>query len=93
MPGCSSVQGLAQRTADYLKAQGLNVILTDNAGYFPGATQVINQHGKLYTLKYFNDLFKIKSGGQISNKFDPDPAVADVNLIVADDWATSNPMP
>ncbi len=88
----SSVQGLAQRTADYLKAQGFNVILTDNAGYFPGATQVINQHGKLYTLKYFKELFRLNSGVQISNKLDFS-AAADINLIVADDWAVNNPMP
>lgn len=88
----SSVQGLAQRTTDYLKSLGLNVILTDNAGYFPGVTQVINQHGKLYALKYFQELFQIKSGGQISNQYDP-AAEADIKLIVADDWGTSNPMP
>ena len=88
----SSVQGLAQRTSDYLKSLGFNVIATDNAGYFPGATQIINQHGKLYALKYFKDLFHITSGSQISNKLDLS-AAADVNIIVADDWATNNPMP
>lgn len=88
----SSVQGLAQRTADYLKSLGFNVILTDNAGYFPGATQIINQHGKLYALKYFKDLFHITSGGQISNKYDA-AATADINIIVADDWAMNNTMP
>ena len=88
----SSVQGLAQRTADYLKSQGFNVISTGNAGYFPGATQVINQHGKLYALKYFKDLFHIGSSAQISNKYDS-TAAADINIVVADDWATNNPMP
>jgi hypothetical protein len=88
----SSVPGLAQRTSDYLKSLGFNVISTDNAGYFPGATQVINQHGKLYVLKYFKDLFRINSGAQISNNYDAG-AAADIKIVVADDWAVNSPMP
>jgi LCP family protein required for cell wall assembly len=88
----SGVTGMAQRTTDYLKSLGLNVILTDNAGYSAISTQVINQHGKLYALKYFQDLFQIKSGGQISNQYDP-AAVADIKLIVGEDWATNPRMP
>jgi LCP family protein required for cell wall assembly len=88
----SSVQGLAQRTADYLKSLGFNVVTVESANYQPGATQVINQRGKLYALKYFKDLFSLNSGAQISNKFDL-AAAADINIIVADDWAMKNPMP
>ena len=88
----SSVQGLAQRTADYLKSLGLNVIAVDSAGYQPGATQVIIHRGKLYTLKYFKDLFGLNAGVQIGNKLDP-AAAADIDLIVADDWATKKVMP
>jgi LCP family protein required for cell wall assembly len=88
----SSVQGLAQRTADYLKSLGLNVIAVESAGYQPGATQVIIHRGKLYTLKYFKDLFGLNAGAQIGNKMDP-AAAADIDLIVADDWATKKVMP
>lgn len=87
----SSVQGLAQRTADYLKSLGLNVVSVDNASYLPGSTQIITHRDKLYTLKYFQSLFNLNASSQIANKFDP-AAQADVDIIIADDWATKNPM-
>lgn len=88
----SSIQGLAQRTADYLKSLGLNVILVDNAGYYPGVTQVIDHRGKLYTLKYFKELFSLNSGAQVIIKSDP-AAAADIDLVISDDWGMNNPMP
>jgi LCP family protein required for cell wall assembly len=88
----SKEQGLAQRTADYLISLGFNVISVDSASYQPGATQVIDHRGKLYTLKYFKELFGLNSGAQIANKFDTSLA-ADIEIIIADDWATKNPMP
>jgi len=88
----SSVQGMAQKTADYLKSLGFNVILVDTASYLPGVTQVISHRSKLYTLKYFKQLFSLNSGSQIANKLDG-AAAADIELIVADDWAVKNPMP
>lgn len=88
----SSVTGMAQRTADYLKSLGFNVVKVDNASYLPGATQVIDHRGDLYILKYFKELFSLNSGAQIANKFDPSAPV-DVELIIADDWAVNNPMP
>lgn len=88
----SSTQGLAQRTADYLKSLGFNVVSVGNANAFPGVTQVINHRSKLYAIKYFKELFSINSGAQISNKEDA-AAQADVDIIVADDWAIKNSMP
>ncbi|MCX6068289.1 MAG: LytR C-terminal domain-containing protein, partial [Chloroflexi bacterium] len=88
----SSVAGMAQRTADYLKSQGLNVVAVDNASYQPAATQVIDHRGRLYLVKYFKQLFNLTSGVQISNKYDA-AAPADIELILADDWAYKNPMP
>jgi polyisoprenyl-teichoic acid--peptidoglycan teichoic acid transferase len=88
----SSVAGMAQKTADYLKSLGLNVVVADTASYQPGATQVIDHRGKLYTLRYFKELFKLGSGAQIINKYDPASA-ADIDIVLSDDWALSNPMP
>ncbi len=88
----SLTSGLAQRTADYLKSQGFNVISTGNAQTFPGATQVIDYRGKMYTLRYFKELFKLNAGAQIVTKFDQ-AAAADIEIILSDDWAQSNPMP
>ncbi|MCX6081735.1 MAG: LCP family protein [Chloroflexi bacterium] len=88
----SSVQGMAQRTADYLKSLGFNVILVENASNYPGVTQVISHRSKLYAMKYFKELFAINSGAQLANKDDA-AAQADIDIIVADDWAMKNPMP
>ncbi len=85
-------QGLAQRTADYLKSLGLNVVVADSASTFPGATTVIDHRGKLYTLRYFKELFGLNAGSQIQNKYDPASAV-DIEIILGDDWALNNPMP
>lgn len=89
---CSSVQGLAQRTADYLKSLGFNVVVVGNTKCLPGASQVIIHRSELYTLKYFKDLFSLNAGAQIANKFDAS-APADIDILVADDWAMKNPMP
>jgi LCP family protein required for cell wall assembly len=88
----SSVAGLAQRTADYLTSLGLNVVKVDNPASRPGATQVIDHRGRLYALKYFKELFNLNAGVQIVNQ--PDAAApADIEIILADDWAQHNPMP
>jgi LCP family protein required for cell wall assembly len=87
----SSVNGLAQKTADYLKSQGINVISTGNA-QSSGATQVIDHRGKVYTVQYLKELFKLTAGAQIITKDDPS-AAADIEIILSDDWAQSNPMP
>jgi polyisoprenyl-teichoic acid--peptidoglycan teichoic acid transferase len=88
----STVNGLAQKTADYLKSQGINVISTGNAQSPSGATQVIDHSGKVYTLQYFKELFKLNAGAQFVTKIDAS-APAEVEIILADDWAQSNPMP
>lgn len=87
----SSVPGLAQQTADYLKGQGFNIVTVENASYYPGATQVIDHRGSLYVVKYFQELFNLNAGAQIGYKLDPAAAV-DIELVIADDWALSNPM-
>lgn len=88
----SSVQGMAQKTADYLTSLGLKVVVVDTASYFPGATQVVDHRARLYTLKYFQELFRLQGGAQIVNK--PDAAApAEIEIILSDDWALNNPMP
>jgi LCP family protein required for cell wall assembly len=88
----SRTAGLDQKTADYLKLQGINVITTGNSQLFPGATRVIIHRSRLYTLRYLKELFNLKSSIQIAIKYDPTSAV-DIEIILADDWAKKNPMP
>ncbi len=88
----SYTAGIAGKTADYLKSLGINVVNTGNADQFPAATKVIDHRGRPYALKYFQELFRLNAGVQIVSKYDPTAAV-DIEIILADDWAASNPMP
>jgi LCP family protein required for cell wall assembly len=88
----SRTAGLEQRTADYLMSQGINAFASGNSKLFPGATRVIIHRGRLYTLRYLKELFKLNSGAQIVIKYDPS-AASDIEIILADDWAKKNPMP
>jgi len=88
----SRTAGLDQRTADYLMSQGINVVAKGNPKLFPGATRVIVHRIRLYTLRYFEELFNLKAGAQLVIKIDPS-AAADIEIILADDWAKKNPMP
>ena len=97
----SGVKGIAQKTFDYLKSQGMNVIgpgdIASNPDkyYFPPLptrTMLIAHTGKPYTLIYLMALMKFNSANQLVIVFDPH-ASADIVLAVGLDWAGSNPMP
>ena len=87
----SSVSGLAARTVDYLKSQGINVAETGNASQVSPTTQITFYNGKPYTLKFLVDLMKIN---KFRIRYASDPAVsADIVIILGDDWAQTNTMP
>jgi LCP family protein required for cell wall assembly len=84
--------GLDERTANYLKSQGISVLATGKSTIFPGATRVIIHRSRLYTLRYLKELFNLKSSMQIVIKYDS-TAAADIEVILANDWVKKNPMP
>ncbi len=87
----SSVSGLAARTVDYLKSQGINVVETGNASQVSPTTEITFYNGKPYTLKFLVDLMKIN---KFRIRYASDPAVAaDIVIILGDDWAQTNTMP
>lgn len=87
----SSVAGLAARTVDYLKSQGINVVETGNANQVSPTTQITFYNGKPYTLKFLVDLMKIN---KFRIRYASDPAVsADIVITLGDDWAQTNTMP
>jgi LCP family protein required for cell wall assembly len=86
----SSTPGLAERTADYLRSQGANIVQVGNTDYY-AATTIIDHSGSPYALKYLVDLMGISSG-KIYIRFDPNSAV-DVELFLGDDWARQNTLP
>jgi hypothetical protein len=87
----SSTTGLAARTSDYLKAQGVNVVSADNAQSVHSLTEITFYTGKPYTVKFLKDLMKVND---IAVHYTNDPAnQADVVNILGLDWAASNAMP
>jgi hypothetical protein len=87
----SYTAGLAAKTADYLKTQGINVIETGNAQVAPPSTEITFYTGKPYTVMFLVDLMKINDL-RISYVNDPSSPV-DVTITLGNDWANSNPMP
>jgi LCP family protein required for cell wall assembly len=87
----SSMAGLATRTTDYLKSQGVNVTQTGNGSELAPATKITLYNGKPYTLKLLVELLKI-SPFRIYYVNDPNSQV-DISVTLGEDWATSNPMP
>ncbi len=81
---------LANRTADYLRSQGINVVqVADAGGYLPG-TKIEIFNGKPYSVAYLAQLMNVASAN-IWNTFDP-AAGFDIRVTVGGDWAKSNAM-
>ena len=97
----SGVNGIAQKTADYLKTQGVNVIGAGNMSAYPDKyyypplpdrTELIVHAGKPYTMNYLMTLMKFNNANQLVIDFNP-AAPTDIFLVVGADWANSNPIP
>jgi LCP family protein required for cell wall assembly len=87
----SSTPGLAARTEEFLKSQGVNVVETGNAEQYSTTSSITFYSGKPYTLKYLVDLMKINQF-RIRHTSDPSAGV-DITVVVGDDWAQSGSMP
>jgi len=83
--------GLAARTTEYLKSQGVNVTETGNAQSNVTYTEITFYNGKPYTVAYLVDLMDINQY-RIHHLFDPANSV-DVSVVLGEDWAGNNPMP
>lgn len=94
----SGVEGMAAKTADYLKSQGVNVTNFGNTGDYPdaygylklpGKTGLIVHVGRPYVMQY---LMKVMNTDSFIMSVDPN-APADIILAIGSDWANNNPMP
>jgi LCP family protein required for cell wall assembly len=97
----SSATGIAQKTADYLKSQGMNVIGNGNKADYPDKyhspplptrTMLIVHAGKPYAIKYLMTLMKFDSANQLVVDFNPGGS-EDIVIALGADWTKSNPMP
>ncbi len=87
----TTTPGLATKTSQYLRDQGMNIVQEINANQSTAITTIYVYNSKPYTLKYLADLMKVQPTN-IWNKFDPNVG-ADIAVIIGDDWARSNPLP
>jgi hypothetical protein len=87
----SYAEGVAAKTMDYFKSQGMNVVLADNTSDKVAVTLLVDHTGNPYLLKYLMAVMNIDSS-QVRTRFDPN-ASTDVDVIIGDDWAYNNPMP
>jgi len=87
----SGLDGLAERTGQYLLSLGVNVVGTSNADQQYGNTTIIVKNGKPFTARYLADLMKVGTDN-IYQRYDPD-AGWDIEVIVGNTWANNNPMP
>jgi LCP family protein required for cell wall assembly len=82
--------GLAGRTGDYLIGLGVNVTEVGD-GQAQGATTMIIYSAKPYTAAYLAQLMNIPTS-LILNRYDPN-ATVDIQIILGNDWASSNTIP
>ncbi len=85
--------GLASRTSDYLKSQGMNVTAFGNTtdypdiyrSPFPNRTVIVVHSGKPYAMYYLQALFKFATTSQIVINIDP-TAPEDILVELGYDW-------
>lgn len=83
-------EGLAERSAHYLLAQGMQVTETGKADRFYDRTVVVLYRSKLYTLRYIYAVFGMNASYQVL--FKPDLASpVDVEIRIGNDWLAMLP--
>jgi len=87
----SSTQGLAERTAEYLIGQGINVVEQGNAAYTTYTT-VTFYGAKPYTLHYLVDFLAVTEPYRITYAYDPSASIHIV-VVLGDDFAANNTLP
>jgi LCP family protein required for cell wall assembly len=84
--------GLAATTQNWLISQGFNITQVGNAEQLSSVTKIIDYTGKPYTIKYIIQVMGLPENVAIYNSYDPNSDV-DVEIVLGDDWANTNPMP
>lgn len=87
----SSTQGLAERTAEYLKSYGINVVEQGNAAYTTYTT-VTFYGAKPYTLHYLINFLAVTEPYRVTYAYDPNAAIHIV-VVLGDDFAANNTLP
>lgn len=81
----TSTAGLAAKTGDMLRDQGMIIAGEDNADGLYGQTVIIDYTGKPYTINYLIQQLNIKDSVSVRNRFDPNAQI-DIEIILGQDW-------
>jgi LCP family protein required for cell wall assembly len=87
----STTPGLASRTTDFLKNEGVNVVEPADAPEAYSYTTLVSYTGKPYTIKYLMELMNI-APNRLYLRYDPASQV-DIAVYLGYDWANDNSMP
>jgi hypothetical protein len=87
----TSTEGMASRTAEWLRGQNMNVVDESNADQLYDATTIFIYNGKPYTVRYLASVMGLENP-RVYNRYDPN-AQYDIALVVGADWANNNSMP
>ncbi len=87
----SNTPGLAERTAEYLRSLGVNVIETTEANQNAASSSLVDNSGKPFTSSYLMEIIGIPSL-KFNYEFDPS-SNANIILTLGDAWARDNSMP
>ena len=87
----SGVPGLADRTAEYLRSEGINVIQVADAGAYAPGTKIEIFNGKPNTVNFLAQRMGVASAN-IWNTYDPSQGL-DVRVTLGGDWAQNNALP
>ncbi len=83
--------GLADRTAEYLRSLGANVVAVESAGTTYSATSLIYHTGTPYALSYLAELMEV-GNYNIFHRLAMDSSM-DIEIWLGSQWQNSNPMP
>ncbi len=87
----TSSPGLANETADFLIASGINITAVGNSEKFKDQTIIYDYSGKPHTIQLIFNAMNLDSTRLFHRS---DPSVAeDIVIILGTDWALDNPMP
>ena len=87
----TTTEGMASRTAEWLRSLNLNVVDETNADQLYDSTTIFIYSGKPYTVRYISSVMGLENP-RVYNRYDPN-AQYDIAVVVGADWANSNNMP
>ncbi len=87
----SRVDGMGERTAEYLRANGVNVTGVTISANSSTVSYLKSYTGMVYTMQYLADVFAIDSM-RIETKYIPDSPM-DITIMIGKDWAKKGVVP